>query len=44
MRRERTVFDGLAPNEQLSPRVVVLSDELVENYEEALAKSTGLTS
>lgn len=38
MRRERTVFDGLAPNDNLSPRVVTVSDELIECYEEALAK------
>lgn len=38
MRRERTVFDGLEPNENLSPRVVDLSDDLIDCYEEALAK------
>lgn len=26
--RERTVFDGLAPNDSLSPRVVRLSPEI----------------
>jgi len=37
-RRERTVFDGLEPNDELSPRVVVVTDELIDMYEEALAK------
>lgn len=37
-RRERNVFDGLEPNDNLIPRVVSLSAELVESYEEALAK------
>ncbi len=38
MRRERTVFDGLEPNDSLSPRAVKMSAELIECYEEALAK------
>ena len=37
-RRERTVFDGLEPDDNLSPPVVNVTPELIECYEEALAK------
>lgn len=37
-RRERTVFDGLGPDENLSPRVAIICPELIEAYEEVLAK------
>ncbi|UOF81831.1 hypothetical protein [Caudoviricetes sp.] len=36
-RRERTVFDGLEPNDDLIPRTVTLSAEIIEGYEVSLA-------
>lgn len=36
-RRERTVFDGIEPNDGLSPRVVNLSASLVRAWERELA-------
>jgi hypothetical protein len=38
MRRERTVFDGIEPNEALSPPVVNLSPTLIQAWEESLAQ------
>jgi hypothetical protein len=38
MRRERTVFDGIEPNEALSPQVVDVSPTLVQAWEESLAQ------
>ena len=38
MRRERTVFDGIEPNEKLSPRVVNVCSVLIRAWEESLAE------
>lgn len=37
-RRERTVFDGICPNEKLSPRTVDVCPELIRAWEEDLAR------
>lgn len=37
-RRDRTVFDGLVADENLRPRTVVICPELIEAYEDTLAK------
>jgi len=37
-RRERTVFDGIEPDEKLSPRVVEICPHLIQAWEENLAK------
>jgi len=37
-RRERTVFDGIEPNEALSPRTVDVCPALVRAWEEDLAR------
>lgn len=37
-RRERTVFDGIEPDENLSPRTVEVSPCLIAAWEENLAK------
>lgn len=37
-RRERTVFDGIEPNETLSPRVVDVCPLLIRVWEESLAE------
>jgi len=37
-RRERTVFDGIEPNEALSPQVVNVCPVLIRAWEESLAE------
>lgn len=37
-RRERTVYDGIEPNEALSPRVVMICPSLIRAWEEDLAR------
>lgn len=37
-RRERTVYDGIEPDENLSPRVVNISASLIRAWERDLAK------
>lgn len=37
-RRERTVFDGIEPDESLSPRVIEIDKYLIQAWEEDMAR------